>query len=163
MPYDTFYLRTNVYFYYGPNAAFNEAYRFRFTTTPPSGVTTNITVTGGLTNISPTITDFNPDDIYTTLDQFVHKFNGLNGSNTLGPYEGLDQLWTIISQKDSNDVNVNMFFITNSINNFPNKRGQVYFIDPVIPGGEFNYTVIIALTDAGGLSAQRTMYIQNAV
>ena len=163
LAWDTFYLKTNVYFYYGPNAAFNESYRFRFTSTPPSGVTTNITVAGGLTNEYPTITNFNPDDIYVTLTQFVHKFEGLNGSNILGASEGLDQLWTITSQKDSNGDNVNMFFVTNSINNVSNKRGQVYFISPVIPGGYFYYTIILTLADAGGLTAQRTMYITNSL
>jgi len=163
LPYDTFYLKTTTYFYYGPNAAFNESYRFRFTTTPPSGVSTNVTVAGGLTNIAPTITNTLPEDEYITLTQFVYQFLGINGSNILGPAESLDQLWSIISQKDSNGDNVNMFFVTNSINNISNKRGQVYFINPVIPGGEFYYTVILRLTDAGGMSTQCTMYITNVV
>ena len=159
LPYDTFYLKTNAYFYYGPNAAINESYRFRFTVTTLSGVSSNITVTGALKNVDPEITDKTIDNIYPTTTQFVHHFGGLNGSNPLGGSAALDQLWAITSQKDSNGDDVNMFFVSNSTTTNANKRGSVYFINPIIPDGAFLYTVILRLTDAGGLWTQCTMYI----
>jgi hypothetical protein len=164
LAYDTFYLKTTTYFYYGFNAAFNESYRFRFTATPASGASNDVTKTGGLTNIAPTITDKGPSNIYTTLTQFVWDFNGLNGSNAGGNFEESDQQWDIISAVETGTTNsaMGVFFISNSTFNNNNKRGGVYFTDPTPPGGAFSYTIVIRLTDAGGLSDQYTMYIENA-
>ena len=163
LAYDTFYLKTTTYFYYGFNAAFNDSYRFRFTATPVGGITNDVTKTGVLTNIAPTITDKNPSNEYYTMSQFVHHFNGLNGSNILGGVSAWDQQWTIISAYDNmGGYNaMGMFYVSNSTTNNSNKRGSVYFTNPVLPGGEFWYTVVLKLTDAGGLPDQCTMQIKS--
>ena len=162
LPYDTFYLKTTTYFYYGFNAAFNESYRFRFTATPTIGVSNDVTKTGGLTNVAPTITDKDPSNHYYTLGQFVHHFNGLNGSNAGGNFEESDQQWDIISAVETGTTNsaMGVFFISNSAFNNPNKRGSVYFTNPTPPGGAFDYTIIVRLTDAGGLTDQCSMRIR---
>ncbi len=163
LPYDTFYLKTTTYFYYGFNAAFDESYRFRFTATPALGLTNDVTKTAALINIGPTITDKNVGDIYYTLTQFVHRFDGLNGSNVDGGYSNWDQQWSITSAVDNiggYDA-MGVFTVSNSTQNNPAKRGSVYFTSPTPPGGEFDFTVILRLTDAGGLWTQCTMYIRS--
>lgn len=162
LTYDTFYLKTTTYFYYGFNAAITESYRFVFTATPTSGVSGNVTKTGGLTNVVPTITNKNPSDEYYTLTQFVHHFNGLNGSNSGGNFEESDQQWDIISAVETGTSNsaMGVFFISNSTFNNPNKRGSVYFTNPTPPGGAFDYTIVVRLTDAGGLQDSCQMRIQ---
>ena len=163
--YDTFYLKTTTYFYYGFNAAFDESYRFRFTATPVLGLSNDVTKTAALVNIGPTITNKVVGDIYYAIDQFVHRFTGLNGSNILGGVSGWDQQWSITSIYDEiyNEFAPGMFTISNSTLNNNNKRGGVSFTSPTLPGGEFWYKVTIRLTDAGGLWEEYLMNIKSPV
>jgi len=158
LPYDTFYLKTASYFYYGFNSAIEDSYRFRFTVNA-GGTETDVTVTGTLINEPPTIISGQPSNNYYPTDVNVHDFEGWNGSNEFGGKRLWDQQWTILSIYDNvyNEFDPGRFVVSNSVANNPSKRGYVSF-NGSYPGFAFDYTVTLQLTDAGGLS---TIYIMN--
>jgi hypothetical protein len=163
LPYDTFYLKTNAYFYYGFNAAINNSYRFTFTTNA-GGIINDVVVTGSLLNNSPTIVSNQVGQNYYPIDINVHHFDGWNGSNVGGGKREWDQLWSIISIYDNinNQFTPGIFSVDNSTFNNPNKRGNVKFAFNY-PSVEFDYTVVLQLTDAGGLPDTYTMFILSPI
>lgn len=163
LPYDTFYLKTAAYFYYGFNSAIEDSYRFRFTTTA-TGVSNDVTVVGTLINIGPTIVSNQVGNNYYPSTISVHHFDGWNGSNVGGGKREWDQQWAILSVYDNiNSIAVpGRFTVSNSVLNNPLKRGTVYF-NGGYPSGEFDYSVVLQLTDAGGLSTTYNMRILSPI
>jgi hypothetical protein len=148
--HDTFYLKANNWFYYGFNSAIEDSYRFRFTTTV-TGVSNDVTVTGTLFNDDPTIIPNQVSNDYYPLDVNIHHFDGWNGSNVGGGRREWDQKWTILSVYDNiyNEFVPGRIVVSNSAFNNPGKRGNVYFAGSY-PSTEFDYSVALQLTDAGG-------------
>jgi len=163
LPYDTFYLKTNNWFYYGFNSAIEDSYRFRFTTNA-GGIINDVTVVGTLINMSPTIISGQIDNYYYPIGQTIHRFTGTNGSNPGGGVDGWDQQWSITSAHDNiNGYNATgLFSVSNSVLNNPIKRGTVSFAFGY-PGGTFSYDLVLRLTDAGGLWVEYLMHILSPI
>lgn len=163
LPYDTFYLETTTYFYYGFNSALEDSFRFRFTVVPASGSTNDVVKLGNLTNIIPEITYQNPGNSYPTSTVSVHRFGGLNGSNIDGGVSNWDQQWSITSCVDqlTGLPAMSVFYVTNNVQNNNLKRGEVRF-NFSFPSGDFSYNLKLRLTDAGGMHNECNMNIYNA-
>lgn len=148
LPYATYQIKTNSYFYYGYGAALNEAYNFKFTVLA-GGITSIITKQGTLTNINPTITlQIPPDPSYPSGAIDICKFTGRNGSNLLGGKSEKDLTYSVFSQVRTLPPTgpVSNFTITNNAN-FPNKRGDLQDLTQSALG---TYEIIVKVTDAGG-------------
>lgn len=85
------------YFYYGFNAALAESYEFTINATVGYPIISkNYTRTGALSNVLPTITNKPTATINKAIgDIDVYDFNGVNGSNTSGPYSTSDLSWSV--------------------------------------------------------------------
>ena len=162
LTYNTFYLKTNTYFYYGPNSEVEDSFRFTFNTNV-GGITNPVATIGALVNNSPEIINVGTGPEYFPSGDTIHRFDGLNGSNIDGGKSEFDQLWTIVLALDENGNNAtNQFVVSNSLINdtvLP-KRGLVSFAYGN-PGGEFRYTILLRLTDAGGLTDEYNMIVEN--
>jgi len=155
LPYTTYQIKTNSYFYYGYGAALNEAYNFRFSVLS-GGITSIITKQGALANSNPSIQLIYPDPLpdpltYPSGEIDICKFSGVNGSNVLGGKSEKDLTYSIFSQERISPSSgpVTNFTITNNAN-FPNKRGDLQDLTQSALG---EYEIVVKITDAGGLNA----------
>lgn len=150
-------IKTNGYFYYGPNASQLESYRFYFTITAGSNNTvTNITKTGALTNIAPTIT--NTDTMLTFPSRVVnvYQFNATNGSHVLGNQTTSDLDWSIVSQESNLNGDWYSTTIFSIITNPGTPNGMLQELNQIAVG---LYRVTVRVTDAGGLYDEYTIML----
>ncbi len=144
-------LVTNAYQYYGPGANTNESYTFTFavtdnTTTP---ITNNVTTTGQLGNISPTIGAGTTQSIIVTggTTGVISTQTAVNGSNISGGSSTANLTWAKVTGASNFTINST----TGQISNSSATAAGVYI-------------VTIRVTDAGGASqvAALTITIGNA-
>jgi len=170
LPYDSYYIKTattpDAYFYYGPGAAYNESYNFRFNITAES-LNTVVTRSGSLSNEFPSIDPDNPTDIINKMsgDVDVAQFYATNGSLEPGGKWTYDITWAVASQFFIPNVGpaqpTTLFSITNNpINVGPLKRGLLKQLSGTADG---KYIVIVSATDAGGLTVYREVEINYGV
>ena len=139
------------YQYYGPGANNNESYTFTFavtdnTTTP---ITNNVTTTGQLGNISPTIGAGTTQSIIVISGTtgVISTQTAVNGSNILGNNSTANLTWAKVTGASNFTINSTTGQISNS---------------SATAAGQF--TLEISVTDAGGASqnAILTITIGNA-
>jgi len=168
LPYDSYYIKTaaSTYFYYGPGAAYNESYNFKFNITAES-LNTVVTRAGSLSNIVPFIITEEPADIIYKMDGEVDvaQFYATNGSLELGGKWTYDITWAVATQFYVPETGPNqpttLFSITNNpINVGPLKRGLLKQLSGTADG---KYIVNVSATDAGGLTTYREVEINYGV
>ena len=146
-------LVTNAYQYYGPGANTNESYTFTFAATdntdPAAPITNNVTTTGQLGNISPTIGAGTTQSIIVISGTtgVISTQTAVNGSNLSGGSSTANLTWTKVTGANNFTINSTTGQISNS---------------SATAAGQF--TLEISVTDAGGASqnAILTITIGNA-
>ena len=146
-------LVTNAYQYYGPGANTNESYTFTFAVTdntdPAAPITNNVTTTGQLGNISPTIGAGTTQSIIVISGTtgVISTQTAVNGSNLSGGSSTANLTWTKVTGANNFTINSTTGQISNS---------------SATAAGQF--TLEISVTDAGGASqnAILTITIGNA-
>ena len=142
-------LVTNAYQYYGPGANTNESYTFTFAATdntdPAAPITNNVTTTGQLGNISPTITTTGGTTqsiiVISGTTGVISTQTAVNGSNILGNNSTANLTWTKVT----------------GANNFTITSAGVLSNSSTTAAGV--YVVTIRVTDAGGASQVATLTI----
>jgi hypothetical protein len=140
-------LVTNAYQYYGPGANTNESYTFTFAATdntdPAAPITNNVTTTGQLGNISPTIGAGTTQSIIVISGTtgVISTQTAVNGSNILGNNSTANLTWTKVT----------------GANNFTITSAGVLSNSSTTAAGV--YVVTIRVTDAGGASQVATLTI----
>ena len=125
---------TDKYFYYGYDATTAENYTFNIRATIGSPPVSQLFALSQnqLANVAPTITNKPTSPISkSTGDIDVYDFNGVNGSNTSGPYSGDGLTWSVTGNPE--------FSIT-SMGLLRNEAGTA----------EGDYTLTVKLTDPAG-------------
>ena len=146
-------LVTNAYQYYGPGANTNESYTFTFAVTdntdPAAPITNNVTTTGQLGNISPTIGAGTTQSIIVISGTtgVISTQTAVNGSNLSGGSSTANLTWTKVTGASNFTIN--------------STTGQISNSSATAAGV---YGVTIRVTDAGGASqnAILTITIGNA-
>jgi hypothetical protein len=142
-------LVTNAYQYYGPGANTNESYTFTFAATdntdPAAPITNNVTTTGQLGNISPTITTTGGTTQSITVTGgttgVISTQTAVNGSNLSGGSSTDNLTWAKVT----------------GANNFTITSAGVLSNSSATAAGV--YIVAIRVTDAGGASQVATLTI----
>ena len=152
---------TNVQdFYYGTDAATKESYSFNLLVVnldPPIAVGKNITITGSLSNIAPTIDPFTLADpwpqTYLNMSNPIFVFTGENGAIAQDT-RGLS--WTFDNGLSEITVGYQVNFYLQP--HYDNSARLTYSYNSGYPPNEpFNLDIV--LTDAGGLTDTVTVTV----
>ena len=136
------------YQYYGPGANTNESYTFTFATTdntdPAAPITNNVTTTGQLGNISPTIGAGTTQSItvISGTTGVISTQTAVNGSNLSGGSSTANLTWAKVTGANNFTIN--------------STTGQISNSSATAAG---SYTLVISVTDAGGASQNATLTI----